>query len=520
MIGKYRVTAQLGPGGQAAVYRAVSPDGRDVVVKVWPHLGERPAAVRARIGREADLVGRIHSSNVVTLLDSRPQDDPPHIVFEYIDGSTLRQWVSRHGPLQSDLARAVVVGTLSALVEVHAAPIAHLDVKPDNIVLRTTAAGVEPVLLDFGIARSTEATHTRLTGFSIQYASPEQLRLETSYTPSDLFSWASMVYFAVTGANPFGEEPAMVHARILDHDWLPSRAEFDAALKEAAPTLWDVLVDCWHRDPILRCPLLTTVSGVRPPSRPTSDTYAVLARVVQSFGDVRRSPFHRGRINVHRPGPTPWHELGAHIRHRRRHGLHPMTRRQFTNQRELLGKVGPILLWAYEMGWREPPYEIVTVIDAITGGEGYLRHLYICARGSDQLGMPDRPRGSRYPLPGDRTEQHENTPDLIQARPWQNLDFPVIIRNVGEVVWKDRFLIPIAPVTGTETVPVRGARFPIPETPPGAIARLNIPVRAPGWPAVYRQRLKMVDAEGAFCFPLGHTLGVEIAIQVIRPSDD
>lgn len=520
MIGAYRVTERLGSGGHASVYRAQAPDGREVAVKVWPQLGERAGQERERIRREAALVGRIQHSGVVALLDSQPDADPPHIVFEYIDGSTLEEWVARHGPLTGELARQVIVGTLTALVQVHAAPIAHLDVKPANIVLRTTADGVEPVLLDFGIARSADATHTRLTGFSAPFASPEQLRLETAYTPSDLFSWASVVYFAVTGLRPFGDEPALVHSRILDTDWLPSRAEFDAAVGRDAPLLWDVLVDCWHRDPVLRCPLLTTVRGERPPSRPTSDTFAVLALVDQSFGAHRRAPFRRGRISVHKAGPSPWHELGAHLRHRRRHGVHPMTRRQLSHQRELLGKVSPLTLWAYEMAWREPPYEIVSVIDAVTGAEGYLRHLYVCARGSDRLGMPGRPRGSRYPIPGDRTEQHEDTPALLEARPWQNLEFPIVIRNVGEVPWTGRYLIPVGPITGTETVPVRGARFPLPDTPPGAIARLNIPVRAPGWPAIYRQRLKMVDEEGAFCFPVSNALGVELIIQVVRPPDE
>jgi serine/threonine protein kinase len=517
----YTLLTQLGQGGQASVFRARAPDGAEVALKVWPRLDRSSRENRERIAREARLISRIRSSGVVRLLDARPDSDPPYLVFEYIDGSTLEDWVARNGPAHGEQARRIIVGSLRALLEVHAVPIAHLDVKPCNVMLRTGPEGIEPVLLDFGIARPADVTHTRLTGMSAPYASPEQMLLQTAYTPSDLFSWASVVYFAVTGIAPFGTLPATARSRILDVDWLPESAPFQNAMGSLAPGLWDILVDCWHRDPVLRHPLLVEPSTGSAPSRPSCDTFFLLGAVEQAFGGPPRTQWHRGRVSPHRPGPGPWFELGAHLRHRRRHGAHPMTRRHLAHQRELLkrlGRFGPVLLWAYEMGWRDPPYDVVSIIDKITAADGYLRHLYVCARGSDALGMPGRPRGSRYPMPGDRTEQHQDTPALLRARPWQQLDFPVVIRNAGSVPWQDRHLIPVAPVTGTETVPVRGARFPLPPTPPGRLARVAIPIRAPGWPAVYRQRLKMVDAEGEFCFPTSNALGIELIIQVV--SDD
>jgi hypothetical protein len=65
-------------------------------------------------------------------------------------------------------------------------------------------------------------------------------------------------------------------------------------------------------------------------------------------------------------------------------------------------------------------------------------------------------------------------------------------------------------------VRLRGELFDVPETAPGAVATVRIPVRAPGWPAVYRQRFKMIDEEGQFCFPGVNTLGIEVMIQVVR----
>ena len=51
------------------------------------------------------------------------------------------------------------------------------------------------------------------------------------------------------------------------------------------------------------------------------------------------------------------------------------------------------------------------------------------------------------------------------------------------------------------------------------VAVLHIPVRAPGWPGVYRQQFKMVDTEGAFCFPGQNTLGIEVMMQVVRREE-
>jgi serine/threonine protein kinase len=517
MIGGYRLEAELGHGGQASVYRAVGTDGGVVALKSWFALGAAPQEARRRIAREAALVGRIDHPGVVRLVAGDPDGDPPYLAFEYLDGTTLDELVARRGPLAGDLARDTVLGLLRALTEIHAAPVAHLDVKPHNVVLRNDAGTRTPVLIDFGIARSAEATHTRLTGYSVAFASPEQLRFDAAYTPSDLFSWASTVYFLLTGRHPFGSGAAAV-AAIRDRDALPDPGPFRAAAGAASARLWEILIACWHRDPALRWPLdVAPVPGEV--SRPTCDTRALLGAVEDAFSGAPARTLRLGRINPHKAGPTPWHELGAQIRHHRRHGAWSMTRRQLTQQRELLGRLGPLRLWAYEMGWSEPPFDVVSAVDRITEAQGYLRYLHLCARGSDLLGLDGRPRGSRYPVPGDRSAQHEDTPALIELAPWEEGAFPLHIRNCGTVAWRDRQLRAMAPATGTETVRLRGERFPVPETEPGGVATVLIPVRAPGWPAIYRQRFKMVDAEGQFCFPGVNTLGIEVMIQVVRREE-
>ncbi|MFF8930132.1 protein kinase [Streptomyces longwoodensis] len=510
----YHLLERLGPGGAAEVWKALAPDGTHVALKFWQSLGADPDDTRRRIRREADLVARIDHPGVVRLLDAQVDADRPFLVFPYVDGPSLEELVRRRGPLTGPTARDVTTGILRALVEVHAAPVAHLDVKPANVVLDNGPDGSRPVLIDFGIARAADITHTA-SGFSLLFASPEQLAEQAAYTPSDVFSWASTVYFLVTGRPPFGSEPAVAQARIRDRDALPDREPFVRAFDGRGSALWEVLVDCWRREPALRWPLhVVPAPGMT--VRPTADSRALLAAVEEALAAPLTTKVQRGRLNPYKAGPTTWHELGAQMRSHRRHGQVRMTPRQLVHQRELLGKVGPARLLAYEMGWLRPPYDVVSIVDNITEANGYLRYLHACARGGDVHGLTERPTGRVYPLPGDRSEQHEDTPTLLDLQPWQKAVFPLYIRNSGSVVWRERFLRPMAPVTGTETVPLRGARFPVPVTGPGEVAALEIPVRAPGWPGVYRQQFKMVDAMGRFCFPGQNTLGIEVMIQVVR----
>ncbi|MFC8368325.1 protein kinase [Streptomyces sp. NPDC057238] len=514
----YEQIRALGRGGVAQVWEAAAPDGTRVVLKFWESLGPDPAGMRSRIRREAELVARIDHPGVVRLRDARADAERPFLVFEFIDGPSLEDLVVRDGPLSGAEARDTITGLLRALVEVHAAPVAHLDVKPANVILDNGPGGRGPVLIDFGIARAADVTHTAWTGHSTPFASPEQLAERAAYTPSDVFSWASTVYFLATGDKPFGADPAGARARILDRHALPDREPFVGAPGRLSPRLWEILVDCWRREPALRWPL-HVVPAPGAAVRPTADTRELLAAVEEALSAPLTTRLQRGRINPRKAGPTTWHELGAQIRSHRRHGQARLTVRQLVHQRELLGKVGALRMLAYEMAWLRPPYDVVSIVDHITEANGYLRYLHACARGGDVLGLTERPSGRRYPLAGDRSEQHENTPTLLELAPWEKAVFPLHIRNSGTVPWTGRFLRPMAPVTGTETVPLRGARFVVPPTEPGEVAVLHIPVRAPGWPGVYRQQFKMVDTEGAFCFPGQNTLGIEVMIQVVRREE-
>jgi serine/threonine protein kinase len=91
-LGPYQVLAQLGSGGMGEVYRARDERlGREVAVKVLhPESSADPDRIR-RFEQEAKAAGTLNHPNLVAVFDTDLHDGAPYIVFELLEGRTLRQ---------------------------------------------------------------------------------------------------------------------------------------------------------------------------------------------------------------------------------------------------------------------------------------------------------------------------------------------------------------------------------------------------------------------------------------------
>ncbi|MCZ7686620.1 MAG: serine/threonine protein kinase [Sandaracinaceae bacterium] len=148
----------------------------------------------------------------------------PYLVFEYVAGSTLKHILRGRGPLPP--ADVVKLGRqlASALDTAHAAGVIHRDIKPDNILVSATG---DAKLADFGVARVPDAALTKEGQFlgTPCYAAPETLD-EARYGPhSDLFSFAAVLYEAVTAVRAFpGDDAISVAHRVVNDDPEPPSA--------------------------------------------------------------------------------------------------------------------------------------------------------------------------------------------------------------------------------------------------------------------------------------------------------
>src|SRR5919198_3692552 len=131
LSGRYRLEAKLGSGGMSTVYLARDETlDRPVAVKVMHReMSEQPDQLE-RFRREARAVAKLSHPNVVAVIDAGEDGGHPYIVFEYVDGETLKQRIDRLGRPSVDEAAAYGIEVGRGLAAAHARQLVHRDVKP------------------------------------------------------------------------------------------------------------------------------------------------------------------------------------------------------------------------------------------------------------------------------------------------------------------------------------------------------------------------------------------------------
>ena len=232
---RYRLEEKIGSGGMSSVYRAFDPMlERWVAIKLMHRDISHDPDQLERFRREARTVAQLNHPHVVTVIDAGEDDGAPYIVFEYVEGETLKERIRRLGrlPVSEAVAYAIEIGR--ALDAAHASRLVHRDVKPQNVLIdRDGRAKVT----DFGIARSLEAQGLTATGRVLgttDYVSPEQALGHEVTGQSDIYSLGIVVYEMLTGETPFKADTqvavAMRHVRDPLPDVQRRRPEISASL--------------------------------------------------------------------------------------------------------------------------------------------------------------------------------------------------------------------------------------------------------------------------------------------------
>jgi serine/threonine-protein kinase len=289
-----------------------------LVVKVLraEHATDPVMVDRLRIEAQAaaTLATNQHIVHVSDL--GRLRDGTPYLVMQKLDGSSLRQYGLEHGPLPVveavDLARQALVGLAAA----HAIGVVHRDIKPANLFLCAPNEQGERVLkiLDFGIAKVLDtADPTRAPqplarptqeGVALgtpRYLAPEQVMGSRVDGRSDIYSVGAVLYWLLTGRDPFHHHKGafdIMRAHLLEEPSRPS-----AFATQPIPAALDaVVLRALAKSPNSRfntaeefsASLAQAVESARVPAR-----WAVTER-------IDCSAFHRGRDGEtdHR-GPPP-----------------------------------------------------------------------------------------------------------------------------------------------------------------------------------------------------------------------
>ncbi|KUJ83509.1 serine/threonine protein kinase [Microbulbifer flavimaris] len=226
-LGRYRIERTLGAGGMGVVYLAHDTKlHRPVAIKKLRD-DATSATARARIQSEAQLLARLNHSNIVQLYDVLEERDGIALVMEYVEGTTLKQWMREASPSLRDKL-SLLIQLCHGLTEAHSLGIIHRDLKPDNILItRGGADGFTAKITDFGIAKSLQAdesiTREDHVAGTVEVMSPEQLQGYPLCPRSDLFSLGTIAYELLCGSRPFdkgdrGENGPMALAQRVVHD--------------------------------------------------------------------------------------------------------------------------------------------------------------------------------------------------------------------------------------------------------------------------------------------------------------
>jgi serine/threonine protein kinase len=336
LASRYRTEELLGRGGMGEVWRCTDlEENRTVAIKSIVSKRVADEAIRRLFHEEVFAVARLDHPGIVEIYDFlEGADGAVLLVMAYKQGRSLDR-------MQTLLpawtfVRAVLRGVLEALAHAHARGVLHLDVKPQNVIVRREREQTLTTLVDFGVARvhqpgrGAERWADRDTVFgTLEYMAPEQFRGQLAkFGPwTDLYAVGMMAYELASGALPFQTSNPLAAALRRASEPIPqlvSRTvnlpdgfgELVNQLLDPSPATRpscaaDVLAELDRLDKITR-QLSFDDEPAPPPSGPTSETAEVpsetLPRTLTSANTALAEPLEM------RPAPPSSSRLsGAHI---------------------------------------------------------------------------------------------------------------------------------------------------------------------------------------------------------------
>lgn len=298
---RFELRRLLGAGGWGEVYlaldRQLSEPGHEALVAIkFLTGGDRSPWARQRLIDEATKARRVAHPGVVRVLDRGvADDDEDYIVYEYVEGGDLSNWIKERGAYPGPREAASLMARIARGVHAaHAAGLVHCDLKPGNVLM--TPEGL-PKVADFGIAiRSSEMLDLRAEANgrpigNIAFISPEQFRIEEGSlsVASDIYALGGMLYYLLTRRLPNGDSAEKV---AQNHDLIEGR-RVPPSLREGG----------YDADPDLDA-ICARAMAIRPESRHSSaaaladDLEAWLARTPIAW--TRPTIAHKTRLWVSR----------------------------------------------------------------------------------------------------------------------------------------------------------------------------------------------------------------------------
>ncbi len=204
--GRFKLLKAAAKGGTANVYLAEEvATGKHVAVKVMKKDLAEVQDMEKRFQREASVMAKIKHPNIVGLVHFEHAPEGLLLVTDWVDGERLDVMMGGKA-LEPALGLSLLQQLASALAAIHATGVCHRDLKPENIVVANDGT---LKLLDFGIARFTEATAGQFLTAAGQiagtpaYVAPEQALAKPCDARTDVYTFGVLAYRMLSGKLPF-----------------------------------------------------------------------------------------------------------------------------------------------------------------------------------------------------------------------------------------------------------------------------------------------------------------------------
>tara|TARA_B100000959_G_scaffold260281_1_gene296651 strand:- start:1068 stop:3335 length:2268 start_codon:yes stop_codon:yes gene_type:complete len=249
-IGRYKILGVIGSGGMGHVYEAMQEaPRRRVALKVIKSGAASEMALR-RFEFETQILAKLHHPNIAQIYEAgtwkSPEGDVPFFAMEYIPGRRGLIEYAQKRDLSLRDRLALFTKVCEAVHHGHQKGVIHRDLKPDNILVDTNG---EPKIIDFGVARATDAdlavttmqtTMGQLIG-TLQYMSPEQCDADPDRidTRSDVYALGVILFQLLSGKLPYDLRRQAIHeaVRVIKEERPSSMATLSGTLKGDVDTI-------------------------------------------------------------------------------------------------------------------------------------------------------------------------------------------------------------------------------------------------------------------------------------------
>jgi nucleotide-binding universal stress UspA family protein len=239
-------------GGAALLYSVTSAEVSGALLMKVPRIGaEQPTESLLSFETECNILPSLQGTCAPRFVSAGPIDEVPYLVMERVPGESLASRLEVEAPVPPAEVATLGAALARAASSLHRQDVIHLDIKPDNVILRPTG---EATLIDYGFSHHASfpdlfADGSRSAVGSWPYISPEQLDGVRSDARSDQFAIGATLYELATHKLPFDVPQTEREAR--NRGWVlpePPRA----LVKDFPPWLQEVILRCLEPDPASR----------------------------------------------------------------------------------------------------------------------------------------------------------------------------------------------------------------------------------------------------------------------------